>query len=396
MSIAGESPEGKPPEYPSNERITKLPGGIEGIVLWTDYAVQQAVIAQKTIESTVESAIDATRSRIDRILTTSSAHFNQTIALDIVSGPIRFLICPGLSNLLQDSLQDLKSDYSTYEDIAFGKIKEGCLLAASHPLITTGAVLGVGFLGLKRTRQFFYYNTMRLLFSEETLLSRADAKVKQLRQSIDLLKAESEKLEGVDRSGNARRKRKEMRRRESSPSTKLGASWNVSYQPSKVGVIAAIQRTTQLRGLCEWSVGIYYDDKAMLKAILTLLDFLIFGLARSITISLLALSSKLSPYIINVLLEPVDPFISAIGPNVADSSKLEPISPAFLSPSNLSSRPIHGGVVLKQASWLPGFAGNDLKYHWKRGSQGAHLHQSTGSGGFGVAEKTKIAGIKSG
>ncbi|KAL0373378.1 UNVERIFIED_CONTAM: hypothetical protein Sradi_3253500 [Sesamum radiatum] len=139
MSIAGESPEGKPPEYPSDERIPKLPGGIEGIILWTDYAVQQAVIAQKTIESTVDSAIEATRSRIDRILTTSSAHFNQTI----------------------DSLQDLKSDYSTYEDIAFGKIKEGCLLAASHPLITTGTVLGVGFLGLKRTRQFVYYNTMR-------------------------------------------------------------------------------------------------------------------------------------------------------------------------------------------------------------------------------------------
>ncbi|XP_011093293.1 uncharacterized protein LOC105173298 [Sesamum indicum] len=173
MSIAGESPGGKPPEYPSDERIPKLPGGIEGIILWTDYAVQQAVIAQKTVESTVESAIEATRSRIDRILNTSSAHFNQTI----------------------DSFQDLKSDYSQYEDIAFGKIKEGCLLAASHPLITTGAVLGVGFLGLKRTRQFFYYNTMRLLFSEETLLSRADAKVKQLRQSIDLLKAESEKLE---------------------------------------------------------------------------------------------------------------------------------------------------------------------------------------------------------
>ncbi|KAK4416039.1 hypothetical protein Salat_2711300 [Sesamum alatum] len=173
MSIAGESPGAKPPENPSDESVPKLPGGIEGIILWTDYAVQQALIAQKTIESTVDTAVEATRSRIDRILTTSSAHFNQTI----------------------DSLQDLKSDYSTYEDIAFGKIKEGFLLAASRPLITTGAVLGVGFLGLKRTRQFFYYNTMRLLFSEETLLSRADAKVKQLRQSIDLLKAESEKLE---------------------------------------------------------------------------------------------------------------------------------------------------------------------------------------------------------
>ncbi|KAK4397430.1 hypothetical protein Sango_1579600 [Sesamum angolense] len=216
------------------------------------------------------------------IITTIFGYISTTIALDVVSGPIRFLICPGLSNLLQDSLQDLKSDYSTYEDIAFAKIKEGCLLAASHPLITTGAVF------LKRTRQFFYYNTMRLLFSEETLLSRADAKVKQLRQSIDLLKAESEKLEVHNH---------------------IIASVVLKAEPIHYQCVTRTRR----------------------------------------------------------------PFISAIGPNVADSSKLEvgiiePISPAVLSPSNLSSRPIHGGVVLKQASWLPGFAANDLKDHWKRGS----------------------------
>ncbi|KAI3449077.1 hypothetical protein Pfo_005742 [Paulownia fortunei] len=171
--IAGESPGEKPTGIPMDQNIPKSSGPIDGNIPWTDYAVQQAQIARKTIESTVENAIEATKSRVDRILTTSSAHFNQTI----------------------DSLQDLKSDYSTYEDIVFGKIKEGLLLASSRPLITTGAVLGVGFLGLKRTRQFLSYNTMRLFSSEETLLSRADAKVKELQQSIDLLKVESEKLE---------------------------------------------------------------------------------------------------------------------------------------------------------------------------------------------------------
>ncbi|PIN08493.1 hypothetical protein CDL12_18931 [Handroanthus impetiginosus] len=167
--VAGESPD----ERPADEKIPKSLGPVDGNIPWTEYAVQQAQIAQKTIESTVENAVEVTRSRVNRILTTSSAHFNQTI----------------------DSLQDLKSGYSTYEDTVFGKIKEGVLIASSHPLITTGAVLGVGILGLKRTRQFLYYNTMRLLFSEETLLSRADANVKELRQSIDLLKFEGEKLE---------------------------------------------------------------------------------------------------------------------------------------------------------------------------------------------------------
>ncbi|KAI3444741.1 hypothetical protein Pfo_001406 [Paulownia fortunei] len=172
-AIADESSAEKPIRNPTGENTPKYPGLFEGNIPWTDYAVQQALIAQKTIQSTVENAIEATRSRVDRILTTSSAHFNQTI----------------------DSLGDVKSEYSAYEEIVFGKIKEGFLLASSHPLITTGAALGVGFLGLKRTRQLLHYRTLRFFVSEEALLSRADAKVKELQQTIDLLKAESNMLE---------------------------------------------------------------------------------------------------------------------------------------------------------------------------------------------------------
>lgn len=167
--IAGESSGEFSTGNSTEENTASSPENIP----WTEFALQQAQIAQKTIESTVENAIEATRSRVDRILTTSSAHFNQTI----------------------DSLQDLKSEYNTYEDIAFGKIKEGLFLAYSHPFISTGAVVGGGFLGLKRTRQFLSYKTMRFFLSEETLLSRANARVKELRQSIELLKGESEKLE---------------------------------------------------------------------------------------------------------------------------------------------------------------------------------------------------------
>ncbi|CAN4111810.1 unnamed protein product [Withania somnifera] len=143
------------------------------IAPWIDNAVQQAQLAQKTVESTFDNAIVVTKSRLDRILTTSSAHFNQTL----------------------DTLQDLKSEYCVYENLFFGKIKEGLLLAASHPLATTGVVLGVGLLGLKRPRRFLYYSAVRLFVREETLLSRADAKVKELQKSIGILKDESAKLE---------------------------------------------------------------------------------------------------------------------------------------------------------------------------------------------------------
>lgn len=145
----------------------------ETTTLWVEYAVHQARLYQKAIEEALDSALEVSRSRLSQIRSTSSAHFNQTI----------------------DSLQDLKSDYATYEDLLVGKIKEGVVIASSHPLITGGVAAGLGLTVLKRPRRFLYYKTLRLFASEESLLSRADSQVKELRQSIDLLKAESEKLE---------------------------------------------------------------------------------------------------------------------------------------------------------------------------------------------------------
>ncbi|XAR54160.1 hypothetical protein NMG60_11029180 [Bertholletia excelsa] len=172
-----ESLEGKPnipPEFPNSDHSPfSKPIFPAGTTSWLDYAVQQAQLVQKTVEETVESAISTAESRLDRFLSTGSAHLHQTI----------------------DSLQDVKSEIDVYEDIAFGKIKEGIIIAALHPVATCSAAVGLGFLALKNPRHYLYYKTLRIFASEETLLSRADAKVKELRQSIDLLKAESEKLE---------------------------------------------------------------------------------------------------------------------------------------------------------------------------------------------------------
>ncbi|XP_065859271.1 uncharacterized protein [Euphorbia lathyris] len=139
---------------------------------WIDHAVQQALVYQKTIVDEFDGATKALRSRFSEISSTSSAHLHQSI----------------------DSLQDAKSELAVYEDMLFGKMKEGVKVAASYPWITGGVVICSGCVLLKRPRRILYYNTLRLLMSEEALHSRADAKVKELRQSMNLLKAESEKL----------------------------------------------------------------------------------------------------------------------------------------------------------------------------------------------------------
>ncbi|XP_059460357.1 uncharacterized protein LOC132189623 [Corylus avellana] len=141
---------------------------------WIEYAVQQAELAHEAVESTIE----ASKSRLSQIMSTSSTHFHQTI----------------------DSLEDLKSKYAAYEDMVFGKIKDLCaqgvVTVASHPLITTGGVAaGLGFMALKGPRRVLYYKFLRLFVSDETLLLKANRKVEGLRTSLDNLKDKSEKLE---------------------------------------------------------------------------------------------------------------------------------------------------------------------------------------------------------
>ncbi|OMP00667.1 hypothetical protein COLO4_12468 [Corchorus olitorius] len=186
MATVPESPEDNPnpnsspppllPPHPlSNIDISAKSESksLEEATPWIDYAVEQAILYQKIIEQNINATIEASRSRFSEIRATSSAHFNQTI----------------------DSLEDVKSQLSVYEAMVFGKLKEGIAIAAEHPLITGGVAVGLGAVVLKRPRRLLYYKTLRLFQSEESLLSKADTRVKELRQSIDRLKAESEKLE---------------------------------------------------------------------------------------------------------------------------------------------------------------------------------------------------------
>ncbi|XP_071718267.1 RGS1-HXK1-interacting protein 1 [Rutidosis leptorrhynchoides] len=163
-----------PPSVADYDIIEKVkPFAGDSAVEWIDYTVQQAVIAQKTVVETLESTISITKSRLDQIKSTSTDHFHMTI----------------------ETLRNLKSDYHVYEDIVFGKIKEGVYFTASHPFATSGLVIGSGILALKSTRRSLYYNTMRLFINDEAMLAKANAKVQKLRESVRTLTEEGKKLE---------------------------------------------------------------------------------------------------------------------------------------------------------------------------------------------------------
>ncbi|KAJ8447304.1 hypothetical protein Cgig2_013081 [Carnegiea gigantea] len=193
-----------PSEYYSLEKALK---SLEQVNPWIEQAMQRAVEYRHTLQHDFESAIAAAQSRLSHIRSTSSAHFQQTLGY----------------------AEDLKAVYATYEEKFFADVKEGALIAASHPFITTGAALGLSFLVFKGPRSYLYYRTLRLLSSEEyvgwciaclcsiftltckktgiryliisasvwmqAMLSQADSKVKELRQSFESFKAEAERLE---------------------------------------------------------------------------------------------------------------------------------------------------------------------------------------------------------
>ncbi|XP_022959270.1 uncharacterized protein LOC111460300 [Cucurbita moschata] len=140
---------------------------------WAGYAAQQAMLYQLAINHSLESAVEASKSRLSQIRSTSYPHFQKAI----------------------DSFQDVKSEVADFENLFFGKVRDGILVAASHPLISCGVATGMGLLVFKKPRNFLYYKTVRLFVNEEALLSKADARVKELRQSIDRIKVESERLE---------------------------------------------------------------------------------------------------------------------------------------------------------------------------------------------------------
>lgn len=49
------------------------------IMPWIDYAFQQARVHQQSVQETLDNTIEASRSRLSHIRSTSSAHFHQTL-----------------------------------------------------------------------------------------------------------------------------------------------------------------------------------------------------------------------------------------------------------------------------------------------------------------------------
>ncbi|KAF2314578.1 hypothetical protein GH714_027750 [Hevea brasiliensis] len=95
---------------------------------------------------------------------------------------------------LQDYVPQAISQFKTYEDSFFNRIKGELMSAREHPVEAVGVAVTAGLLLMRGPRRFLFRHTFGRLQSEESKFLKAEKNVKELNLSVDLMKKESRKL----------------------------------------------------------------------------------------------------------------------------------------------------------------------------------------------------------
>ncbi|KAI5387292.1 RGS1-HXK1-interacting protein 1 [Lathyrus oleraceus] len=94
----------------------------------------------------------------------------------------------------QKFLPEAVSQYRTYEDAFFSKIKDGLMVARENPALGVGFAVSAALLVMRAPRRFLFRQTLGRFQSEEARYASAEKNVKDLNLSVNLLRKESIKL----------------------------------------------------------------------------------------------------------------------------------------------------------------------------------------------------------
>uniref|UniRef100_A0A0D9VB46 NOA1/YqeH-like C-terminal domain-containing protein n=1 Tax=Leersia perrieri TaxID=77586 RepID=A0A0D9VB46_9ORYZ len=148
----------------------------------------------------------AARAAID----TAIAHSQSTVAVAAEAASSAkadaLAALPGLTLTAKEELEWIKNEYAVHEQMVFGKIKdiefsltmfaEGVIMAIENPGIAAGTTAVAGIVLFKRPRSYLIQRVRRMFVSKETLLSGIQAEVNHMRQTVNLVSNESQKLMG--------------------------------------------------------------------------------------------------------------------------------------------------------------------------------------------------------
>ncbi|KAK1613647.1 hypothetical protein QYE76_019164 [Lolium multiflorum] len=137
---------------------------------------------------------------------TAHAHSSAIAASDAASAAMAEALAafPTLTHAAKQEFEWVKNEYLAREQMALGKIKEGVIMAMEHPGIAAGSTAVAGIVLLKRPRSYLIQRVRRIFVSKETLLSGIQAEVNHMRQTVNLVSNESQKL--MDRAATAEKR----------------------------------------------------------------------------------------------------------------------------------------------------------------------------------------------
>lgn len=157
-----------PPPQPSPESLAEAVPREEQP--WVEYAMEQALLLKSSADDAIRTALRLAASRIYEIESTALAHTQMTLEM-------------------------AKGYLEEYEELALTKLKEGILIAVDQPWVSCGVAAGLGMVAFRGPRRFLLRLPRRLFMSEEVLISRAEARAKELKQSVANIIHEGKKLE---------------------------------------------------------------------------------------------------------------------------------------------------------------------------------------------------------
>ncbi|CAL0331257.1 unnamed protein product [Lupinus luteus] len=94
----------------------------------------------------------------------------------------------------QNHIAEAVSQYRTYEDAFLSKVKDGLVVARENQALGAGLAISAALIAMRAPRRFLFRHTFGRFQSEEARYVSAEKSVKDLNQSLELMKNESKKL----------------------------------------------------------------------------------------------------------------------------------------------------------------------------------------------------------
>ncbi|KAJ0606099.1 hypothetical protein HanRHA438_Chr02g0095481 [Helianthus annuus] len=95
---------------------------------------------------------------------------------------------------LKDHVLQYTSQYKSYEDLVFSRIKDQVKVAREHSALSAGVAITAALLLMRGPRRFLFRRTLGRFQTEEARIVKATNSVHDLTLSVQLMKKESEKL----------------------------------------------------------------------------------------------------------------------------------------------------------------------------------------------------------